>query len=42
LENWRYVAWRTAGIHGVIALTYLLWPKKAPETRPGAADLTKR
>jgi hypothetical protein len=30
LEHWRYVAWRAAGIHGLIALTYTLWPKKAP------------
>ncbi|WP_221348122.1 hypothetical protein [Streptomyces beigongshangae] len=37
LENWRYVAWRAAGIHGIVALTYLVWPKRAP-----APDLTKR
>ncbi|WP_413758993.1 hypothetical protein [Streptomyces sp. MMBL 11-3] len=37
LENWRFVAWRAAGIHGVVALTYLVWPRKAP-----AAGLTKR
>ncbi|MFF3483353.1 hypothetical protein ACFYXC_08715 [Streptomyces sp. NPDC002701] len=37
LESWQFVAWRAAGIHGVVALTYLVWPKKEP-----AADLTKR
>lgn len=24
-------AWRTVGIHGLIALSYAIWPKKAPE-----------
>ncbi|MGW0611301.1 hypothetical protein [Streptomyces sp. NPDC002788] len=30
LESWRYVAWRAAGIHGLIALSYWIWPRKAP------------
>ncbi|MEW2811860.1 hypothetical protein AB0929_32970 [Streptomyces massasporeus] len=30
LESWRWVAWRTAGIHGLIALSYAIWPRKAP------------
>jgi hypothetical protein len=30
LESWRQVAWRAAGIHGLIALSYLIWPRKAP------------
>ncbi|MFD5949384.1 hypothetical protein ACFWAZ_25360 [Streptomyces collinus] len=30
LESWRWVAWRTAGIHGLIALSYAVWPRKAP------------
>ncbi|MCM1972853.1 hypothetical protein [Streptomyces sp. G1] len=30
LESWMYVAWRAAGVHGLIALTYAIWPKKAP------------
>ncbi|MGW0990236.1 hypothetical protein ACWD46_29280 [Streptomyces sp. NPDC002486] len=30
LEGWRYVAWRAAGIHGLITLSYLIWPRKAP------------
>ncbi|MFF6983720.1 hypothetical protein ACFZAV_40080 [Streptomyces sp. NPDC008343] len=28
LQSWMYTAWRAAGIHGLIALTYLIWPKK--------------
>ncbi|RSS42867.1 hypothetical protein [Streptomyces sp. WAC08241] len=31
LRNWILVAWRAAGIHGLIALSYAIWPKKAPE-----------
>ncbi|MFD6433560.1 hypothetical protein [Streptomyces venezuelae] len=30
LQGWMYTAWRTAGIHGLIALSYSLFPKKAP------------
>ncbi|MFJ7997800.1 hypothetical protein ACIQ7D_11730 [Streptomyces sp. NPDC096310] len=30
LTAWQLTAVRAAGIHGVIALTYALWPKKAP------------
>ncbi|MFE6284489.1 hypothetical protein [Streptomyces sp. NPDC057877] len=30
LRSFQWVALRAAGIHGVIALTYLLWPKKDP------------
>ncbi|MGW5004782.1 hypothetical protein [Streptomyces parvulus] len=42
LESWQYTAWRAAGIHGLIALTYAIWPKKAPpgerpEERPEGA-----
>ncbi|MFF0159433.1 hypothetical protein ACFYRY_18150 [Streptomyces sp. NPDC005263] len=33
LESWRATAWRAAGIHGLIALTYLIWPKKGPGDR---------
>jgi hypothetical protein len=29
LESWRYVAWRAAGIHGLVALSYLIWPRRA-------------
>ncbi|MFJ3501274.1 hypothetical protein [Streptomyces sp. NPDC090135] len=31
LRSWILVAWRAAGIHGLIALSYAIWPKKAPE-----------
>lgn len=34
LESWRWVAWRTAGIHGLIALSYAIWPRKAPAGEP--------
>ncbi|MFE2049436.1 hypothetical protein [Streptomyces sp. NPDC059459] len=43
LESWQYTAWRAVGIHGLIALTYAIWPKKAPaETRPEGARGTAR
>ncbi|MEV4332376.1 hypothetical protein AB0K02_17865 [Streptomyces sp. NPDC049597] len=32
LESWTTVAWQAAGIHGLIALSYAVWPKKAPKT----------
>ncbi|MFF0436106.1 hypothetical protein ACFYU9_28340 [Streptomyces sp. NPDC004327] len=31
LRSWILVAWRAAGIHGLIALSYAIWPKKAPK-----------
>ncbi|GAA4537625.1 hypothetical protein ACFYN9_35560 [Streptomyces collinus] len=34
LESWRHVAWRAAGIHGLVALSYLIWPRKAPAEEP--------
>ncbi|CAL9422138.1 hypothetical protein SUDANB6_01873 [Streptomyces sp. enrichment culture] len=37
LESWQYVAWQAAGIHGLVALTYAIWPKKAPDPGTGAA-----
>ncbi|MER6612727.1 hypothetical protein [Streptomyces xantholiticus] len=30
LRSWMYAAWRAAGIHGLIALSYAIWPKKGP------------
>ncbi|MDQ1026077.1 hypothetical protein QF035_003659 [Streptomyces umbrinus] len=42
LESWRYVVWRAVGIHGVIALTYLIWPKKAPERSAGEGASEER
>ncbi|WP_338672999.1 hypothetical protein V1460_07990 [Streptomyces sp. SCSIO 30461] len=32
LQECMYAAWRVAGIHGLIALSYALWPKKAQGT----------
>jgi hypothetical protein len=37
LKEWMAISWRAAGIHGVIALTYLLWPKKDPAGKDSAA-----
>ena len=37
LESWRFTAWRVAGIHGLIALSYWLWPRKTPADGAGAA-----
>ncbi|URM89587.1 hypothetical protein LUW75_05830 [Streptomyces sp. MRC013] len=37
LQSWMGAAWRTAGIHGLIALSYAIWPKKAPGEKPGKA-----
>ncbi|MEV5881481.1 hypothetical protein AB0L74_01900 [Streptomyces sp. NPDC052020] len=33
LESWQATAWRAAGIHGLIALSYAIWPKKGPADR---------
>ncbi|WP_329023404.1 hypothetical protein [Streptomyces sp. NBC_00690] len=30
LEGWIYQAWKITAIHGVIALSYALWPHKGP------------
>ncbi|MGW0029157.1 hypothetical protein ACWDXD_04875 [Streptomyces sp. NPDC003314] len=35
LRGWILIAWRAAGIHGLIALSYAIWPKKAPEHDSG-------
>nr|WBO80398.1 hypothetical protein SBE_004170 [Streptomyces sp. SBE_14.2] len=44
LRSWMYVAWRAAGIHGLVALTYAIWPKKAPaeEKASGTSALPAR
>lgn len=36
LKGWIGVAWRAAGIHGLIALSYAIWPRKAPAGEEGA------
>ncbi|MFV0133607.1 hypothetical protein ACLGIH_10275 [Streptomyces sp. HMX87] len=38
LESWRGAAWRAAGIHGLIALSYAVWPRKAPVGTDPAAS----
>ncbi|MFP1626563.1 hypothetical protein ACLB9X_15635 [Streptomyces sp. 5K101] len=37
LESWMTVAWRAAVIHGLIALSYALWPK-SPRRRSRSAN----
>ncbi|MFJ4561216.1 hypothetical protein ACIP4Q_34820 [Streptomyces massasporeus] len=39
LEGWRWVAWRTAGIHGLIALSYAIWPRRAPAGETGQSEV---
>ncbi|QGV78494.1 hypothetical protein [Streptomyces ficellus] len=34
LESWIGTAWRAAGIHGVIAASYAIWPRRAPAPDP--------
>ncbi|MET9763510.1 hypothetical protein ABZ016_31455 [Streptomyces sp. NPDC006372] len=41
LESWRHTAWRVTGIHGLIALSYLIWPRKAPAGEPEAVTTSK-
>ncbi|MET7595525.1 MULTISPECIES: hypothetical protein [unclassified Streptomyces] len=38
LRAWQAVALRAAGIHGLIALTYLVWPKRRPASALPARD----
>lgn len=37
LRAFQWAAIRVLGIHGVVALGYLIWPKKAPAGTPEAA-----
>ncbi|WP_030860430.1 hypothetical protein [Streptomyces sp. NRRL S-37] len=41
LESWRFTAWRIAGIHGLVALAYWIWPKKAPAGERDVAGVGK-
>ncbi|MEU0742464.1 hypothetical protein [Streptomyces sp. NPDC006134] len=42
LESWQYLAWRAAGIHGLVALSYAIWPRKAPAGgEPGTYEKEK-
>lgn len=38
LDSWTHTAWRAAGIHGLIALSYALFPKRRPAPGPGERD----
>ncbi|UFQ18085.1 MULTISPECIES: hypothetical protein [Streptomyces] len=38
LKGWLHTAWRAATIHGVVALTYALFPKRAPAPRERDED----
>ncbi|WP_405923995.1 hypothetical protein [Streptomyces sp. NBC_00035] len=38
LRSFQWIALRTAGIHGIIALTYTVWPKKRPASAFPARD----
>lgn len=38
LRAFEWTALRVAGIHGLIALTYLIWPKKAPADAAGRSE----
>ncbi|MER5727064.1 hypothetical protein ABT084_01695 [Streptomyces sp. NPDC002138] len=42
LRGWQAVALRVTGIHGIIAATYTLWPRKAPaaEAAPAPRERT--
>ncbi len=42
LQSWIGFAWRAAGIHGLIALTYTIWPKKAPLNESATATGRER
>ncbi|MER7956054.1 hypothetical protein [Streptomyces sp. NPDC096030] len=34
LNGWIGFAWRAVGFHGLFALSYVVWPRKAPEGEP--------
>lgn len=37
LRSWMFAAWRAVGIHGLIALSYFVRPKKDPEAGSAVA-----
>ncbi|MFI0922500.1 hypothetical protein ACH4TP_00980 [Streptomyces sp. NPDC021012] len=37
LWSWMFAAWRAVGIHGLIALSYLIWRKKDPDAGSAVA-----
>ncbi|MEU2434286.1 MULTISPECIES: hypothetical protein [unclassified Streptomyces] len=42
LYDWMYVSWRAAGIHGLIALSYAVFPKREPEREARSSALPAR
>ncbi|MFG2619426.1 hypothetical protein ACGFXC_17625 [Streptomyces sp. NPDC048507] len=42
LQSWQAVALRILVIHGLIAATYAIWPRKAPAAAPGASAAADR
>ncbi|WP_405806025.1 hypothetical protein OG729_12455 [Streptomyces sp. NBC_00210] len=42
LSSWQFAALRAVGIHGLIALTYTIWPKKGPKKGPERGEETER
>ncbi|GCB43145.1 hypothetical protein [Streptomyces sp. NL15-2K] len=40
LRSFQWAALRAAGIHGLVALAYLIWPKKDPGDGVSAAEVT--
>ncbi|MEU5304454.1 hypothetical protein ACH4YO_03780 [Streptomyces noursei] len=42
LRSWQATGLRIVSIHGVIMLTYLIWPKKAPEDRTAPEEAPAR
>ncbi|MFZ3500408.1 hypothetical protein ACODT5_45570 [Streptomyces sp. 5.8] len=38
LRGWQLTALRVVGIHALIAVTYTVWPKRAPEAKAAARD----
>nr|WP_206314086.1 hypothetical protein [Streptomyces coryli] len=38
LESWQGTTLRMLGIHGIIAATYTIWPRKAPASEPAAPE----
>ncbi|MFE3327498.1 hypothetical protein [Streptomyces sp. NPDC059176] len=42
LADWTATAWKAAGVHGVIVLSYVIWPKKAPGERGREAVRAER
>ncbi|MFE7774537.1 hypothetical protein ACFU5O_11650 [Streptomyces sp. NPDC057445] len=42
LQSWMGFAWRAVAFHGLVALSYVLWPRKAPAGEVPASALPAR